>query len=123
MSALQPSWAALRVAIAVAALYALALQAILGGVLATGLDAPGHQLCQQSVGVDDDGPVKAPLAHHLSCCTAAHVQPVLDAPSPVATFVAWPLRRAIDVAWRPEVVALPRAPPRHQAAARAPPVV
>lgn len=124
MSALQPSWAALRVAIAVAALYALALQAILGGVLATGVDAPYHQLCQQGVGVDDDGPAKAPLAHHhLSCCTAAHVQPVLDAPSLVGTIVAWPLRRAIDVAWRPEVVALPRAPPRHRAPARAPPVV
>lgn len=124
MSVSQPGWAAVRVAIAVAALYALAMQAILGGMLAARFSAPNHQLCLQSTGDEGHAPVDPPLAHHhLSCCTAAHVQPVHDAPSLVGTIVVWPLSRAIQVAWRPEVVSLPRAPPRYQAAARAPPVV
>ncbi|MFF9550783.1 hypothetical protein [Methylobacterium fujisawaense] len=124
MRATQSRWTAARAAIAVAALYALALQAILGGLLTTGFATPDHQLCLQSSALGDDGPVKSPpVHHHLSCCTAAHAQPILDAPAPVGTTIAWPLRRAVEVAWRPEVVLVPRAPPRHLPAARAPPVV
>jgi hypothetical protein len=124
MRAQRPSWAVVRVAIAVVALYAVVLQAILGGTLSVGPSELTHQLCLKGTDVRDDGPVTPPSPHtHLSCCTAAHVPPVLDAPSLSATIIAWPVRRASGVIWRPEVVSIPRAPPRLHATARAPPVV
>lgn len=124
MSAHQSFRTAVRVVIAVTALYALAMQSILGGLLPVSFDGPLHRLCLQVVDAGEDGPAKLPPNHsHLSCCTAAHVQPALDVPHLAVTSVAWPPRPAISVAWRPEVVSIPRAPPRAHAAARAPPVV
>ncbi len=48
-------WAALRAAIVLAALYALALQGILGSVLAADAAGPIHRLCLQSAETGPDG--------------------------------------------------------------------
>lgn len=118
------SWTTVRATIAVVALYALALQAVLGGILSVSFDGTAHQLCLQGTDGGGDGPAQPLLPHcHLSCCTAAHTQPALDTPGVIAATIAWPLRHAVSVIWRPEVVSTPRAPPRTQANARAPPVV
>lgn len=124
MRALRPSRAAVRVVVSVAALYALALQAVLGGVLSAGLSGLEHRLCLEAIDTAGGAPTKdAPPHHHLACCTAApHVAP-LNAPVPPATAIAWPERPSIGVTWRPEIAAAPRAPPGIRASARAPPVV
>ncbi|WP_426220584.1 hypothetical protein [Methylobacterium sp. NFXW15] len=111
-------------AIAVAALYALALQSFLGGVLSVSLTGPDHQICAGISGTDEGGPAK-PLPAHAGCdcCTAAHVHPASHIPVLAVSTIAWPRRHAVSLTWRPEVVAVPRAPPRFQAHARAPPVV
>ena len=117
------SWRALRAAIAVAALYALALQAFLGGAVATVQPGLPHILCAPDVGSSPDDPVKAPPVHHpLACCPAAHSLDALTIPVLGSAIVAWPVRRVVGASWRPEVVARPRAPPGISASARAPPI-
>ena len=129
MRALRPNWARVRVVVSVAALYALALQAVLGGVLSAGLGGQAHQLCLSAIDTAvsapaEGGPAKGAPAHaHLACCTGAPHGATLGMPVPVATVVAWPERRAVDLSWRPEIVAAPRAPPGVRASARAPPPV
>ncbi len=119
-----PRWAAYRAVIAVAALYALALQALLGGMLMAGVAGPAHPLCLQSAASAEADPTKVPVAHdHLACCTAAPHVTALQAPVPTATPIVWPQCQIAVLAWRPEVVAIPRAPPRFRHSARAPPVV
>lgn len=119
-----PGWAAYRAVIAVAALYALALQALLGSMVMAGAAGPAHPLCIQASGSVDENPTKAPTAHdHLACCTAAPHVPTLQIPFSTATPIIWPQRRIVVLSWRPEVVAIPRAPPRFRHSARAPPVV
>lgn len=129
MRALRPVWARVRVVVSVAALYALALQAVLGGVLSAGLSWQEHQLCLQAIDTTvsasaEGGPTKGgPAHHHHACCTAAQTIAPFSAPMPVASAIAWPERRAIGLTWRPEVAAAPRAPPSIRPNARAPPVV
>jgi hypothetical protein len=123
MSTQRLRWTAVRTAIALAALYALALQTFLGGVLSVSLSGPDHHLCAEALGTDDSGPAKPLPAHAGSdCCTAAHVQLTSHVPILAVSTVIWPHRDAVSLAWRPEVVAIPRAPPRSRAHARAPPV-
>ncbi|GAB6970587.1 hypothetical protein JCM16408A_13350 [Methylobacterium phyllosphaerae] len=112
-----------RAAIAVVALYALALQAALGGASLTVFLDPVHVICQPDVAIDN-GLSKSPLSHHghLKCCIVAHVAGSAAVPSMEAVPVAWPLRQAVAVTWRPEVLACPRGPPGARASARAPPV-
>ena len=117
-----PRWAACRVVIAVAALYALALQALLGGVSIAASADPAHVLCLQNASTED-GPENPPAPHgHPACCLAAHalLSPII--PPAASTVITWPVRRMVAVTWRPEVVASPRAPPGVRASARAPPV-
>lgn len=116
-----------RAVIAVAALHAFALQVVLGGAALAGSLGPQngfvHILCAPDAG-EADGPVKSHPGHgHLPCCQAAHTLPSLDAPQPAHAVVAWPRERIAPVAWGPEIVALPRAPPGTRPSARAPPVV
>ncbi|MCJ2033233.1 hypothetical protein [Methylobacterium sp. J-068] len=114
--------AACRAVIAVAALYALALQTLLSGMIGVPPVDPAHILCLQDAAAEGR-PDSAPPVHvHLSCCTAAHVAPSLDAPV-LAAAIVWPVRRIAVTRWRPEIVATPRAPPGISASARAPPVV
>ena len=122
-----PGWSACRAVIAVAVLYAFALQAILGTASLSGSlgreASLVHVLCAPETG-EADGPSKSHPGHgHLPCCQAAQILASLDAPQPVSTAVAWPSTRVLRVAWRPEITALPRAPPGTRPSARAPPVV
>ena len=117
-----PGWAAYRVVVTVAALYALVLQAFLGGASFAASGSSTHIICAQSTGSGGEPSKSPPLHNHLECCLVAHalgspvVPPVASAP------IAWPVRRAVVVVWRFEVVASPRAPPGVSASARAPPV-
>ncbi|SFG92026.1 hypothetical protein SAMN05192565_11722 [Methylobacterium gossipiicola] len=117
----RPLGARHRAIIAVIALYALCLQAILGTALP--LPVPGQDtgLCLHEAG-DTGSETPAPIHVHLACCTAAQALPGLDLPPAVVTDLAVPEPRAVRVAWRPHAAAQPRAPPRTQAHARAPPV-
>ncbi|EHP94648.1 hypothetical protein [Methylorubrum extorquens] len=111
-----------RAAIAVAALYALALQAVLGGASLALSPDPAHVLCRQYAG-SDDGPSKARLSHgHPDCCLVAHALNSAAVPPSSVVPVVWPARRAVALTWRPEVMACPRGPPGTRASARAPPV-
>lgn len=120
-----PGWSACRAVIAVAVLYALALQMVLGAAALAGSLGPDralvHVLCAPDAKAGDPS-APHPAHGHLPCCQAAHVLPSLDVPKPSHALVAWPQERMVRVAWRPEIVAAPRAPPGIRASARAPPV-
>ena len=117
----RPSRAVCRAAVAVAALYALVLQALLGGLAVPAPIDPLHILCSADAG-SGEGPSKPHPAHsHLPCCTVAHGPGTVGPPLPAPVAVIWPVGRAVAVIWRPEVVAAPRAPPGASASARAPP--
>lgn len=120
-----PGWSVCRAVIAVAALYALALQVVLGAAALAGTVGPDsglvHILCAPDAG-EADGPEK-PHPAHLPCCQAAHALPSLDVPEPCHAIVAWPPERIAPVVGRPEILALPRAPPGVRPSPRAPPVV
>lgn len=112
----------MRAAIVLAALYALALQGILGSVLAADFAGPIHRLCLQAAETGPDGSGQPVSPHtHLPCCTAAHLPHPPPAPPAPETEVVWPARRVVGLAWRAEVVAIPRAPPRAIPSARGPP--
>ncbi|ACL56303.1 hypothetical protein [Methylobacterium nodulans] len=115
-------WPILRAVIAVAALYALALQAVAGGFLAAEIASPAHILCAPGPEAPE-GPKPDPVHGHMACCTAAQDLAGATPPLPASTAIVWPRRPALAVAWRPETVAHPRAPPRTGTSARAPPVV
>lgn len=121
MRILRSDLAACRAVIAVAALYALALQSVLGGMVGVRVLDPAHILClsEADAGSRPDAP---PVHVHPACCTAAQVASPLDAPAPDAVVIVWPARRAVAVSWRPEIVATPGRP-GVSASARAPPVV
>lgn len=117
-----PRIRAWRAAIAVAALYALALQAVLGGASLALSPDPAHVLCRQGAG-SDDGPSKARPSHgHPDYCFVAHILSSAAVPPASVAPVVWPARQAVALAWRPEVMACPRGPPGARASARAPPV-
>ena len=118
----RPDWRVCRAVIAVTALYALALQAVLGGMTGIRTLDPAHALCLQESGPGGHGPENAPHhGDHLACCTAAQAMPTADVPGPAAISVAWSAPPAVDAPWRPVLAAAPRAPPRVSAGARAPP--
>lgn len=113
-----------RVALAVVALYALALQILLAGTLFAGSQDQAHILCAPQAGSSAEAPAKSLPAHaHAACCTAAQDLSAGSPPLLVSMAVVWPLRRAVTIVWRPEVTATPRAPPGSRASPRAPPVV
>ncbi|WP_286159007.1 hypothetical protein [Methylobacterium sp. Leaf456] len=104
-----------------AALYALALQALLGQAAFVGGFGPAHILCSPEAG-DADGSSKHPAHAHLPCCPAAHAVAAPVLPPTAATAVVWPAPQHHRVSWRPEVTASPRAPPGTRPRVRAPPV-
>ncbi|WP_232631042.1 hypothetical protein [Methylobacterium sp. Leaf118] len=121
-----PEWSACRAVIAVAALYALALQALLGAASFGPGFGPSHILCAPETGEagETEGASNPQPAHgHLPCCSPAPAPGgLLDLPR-AETAVAWPPTRIHRIAWRPEIAAAPRAPPGRRPSARAPPVV
>ncbi|MDQ0448142.1 hypothetical protein [Methylobacterium aerolatum] len=111
----------LRAAIVVAALYALALQSILGGVAAADHAGPRPRLCAQ--GADHGGEPGRPAPPHAlpPCCTAAlPAFPALE-PDPATPAVVRPVRPSIGLAWRKETAGHPRTSPRALPQARGPP--
>lgn len=104
------------------ALYALALQSLLGGAAYGAASDPAHILCAAGA-QGGEGPSKPHQAHaHPACCTLA--QAFAPAPPvPASLVIVWPARQASAVTWRPEAAASPRAPPGVSASARGPPVV
>ncbi|WP_147081156.1 hypothetical protein [Methylobacterium haplocladii] len=120
---------ALRALTAVVALYALVMQAFLGGIAASAAASPFalpfdvHCLdkADGSERVDPSAP-QAPAHHHTCCCTAASPSAGTPPPLPVMTSVVWPQPIVVPVIWRMEGVASARAPPFTLASARAPPV-
>ncbi|WP_430913832.1 hypothetical protein [Methylobacterium sp. sgz302541] len=117
----------LRAITAVIALYALVLQAVLGGMMpahAAGLDGA---LC---LGLSDGGPapdggkgLPAAPHKHADCCTAAHAPAGAEPPRPLAFGLSWEARPVLRVRWDASEQARPRAPPGLSARPRGPPAV
>ena len=121
-----------RAVTAVLALYALALQALLGGMapLSTPLpsafpfDGRADVHCLQQAGDPSDPSPARPHRsdhHQPGCCTAATLAAGLAPPLPAATPVLWPSRLPTRLVWRMQGAPSARAPPNSLAGARAPP--
>jgi hypothetical protein len=108
-----------RAVIAVAALYALLLQAFLGALapMPTGLDGLAA-LCGEHA--DGRAPVDTATCRAHACCLPAQA-PQLAVPPPVAAAPVRPRRVAETVVRPPERAALPRAPPEIRPQPRGPP--
>ncbi|WP_244514144.1 hypothetical protein [Methylobacterium sp. UNC378MF] len=110
--------------VALLALYALALQGILGGLVSADAGSV-HILCLADDGQTGPAPAGKHLpAHHRGdCCVACQAAGPAALPAPSAA-TAIPVARPVVAAGpRPQRVALPRAPPRPGLGARAPPDV
>ncbi|KQT57635.1 hypothetical protein ASG52_23715 [Methylobacterium sp. Leaf456] len=106
---------------AVVALYALVLQALLGGIAALPVaGAPGFLCVAPAEAAPEDKP--APTQLHAACCTAAGHAPSAAPPPVLARAPAWSAPDAAAPGWpgRPRLAA--RAPPFLIASARAPPL-
>ncbi|KQQ19465.1 hypothetical protein ASF53_24040 [Methylobacterium sp. Leaf123] len=118
----------LRGLTAVAALYALVLQSLLGGIAALPVAGAPAFLCQPSAQQVADGAVSAeaakdglPVSHHADCCTAAHHTPAATLTPPLSAEAAWPERRVARAGWSGGQRRTARPPPFTLAHARAPP--
>ena len=119
----------LRGLTAVAALYALVLQALLGGIATLPVAGAPAILCLQAAdgaasaqAAAKDG-LPAPDSHHTGCCTAAHHPFAAALPPLVSTAAAWPERDAGRTDWFRAPHRTARPPPFTLAHARAPPAV
>lgn len=117
----------LRGLTAVAALYALVLQALLGGIAALPVTGAPAFLCQPDAAVATAAPAKdglpAPDSHHAGCCTAAHHAPPATLPPPPSAEITWPERDAARADWSGAQGRAARPSPFTLAHARAPPAV
>ncbi|WP_375464126.1 hypothetical protein [uncultured Methylobacterium sp.] len=115
----------LRAITAVIALYALVLQAFLGGLMPVAVGQGGEVLCLSGTDVQAGNPApdrSAPHGH-ADCCTAAHVAAAAVAPRASPAIAAWPMRRSAIVTFAADAANGPRAPPGSIAHPRGPPVV
>jgi hypothetical protein len=110
--------------VALLALYALALQGVLGGLALAAAAGPEHVLCLAS-----DSPAgAAPLGKHvpaqgcMACCVVCHAAGPATLPVPGAIPAEPTAYPAPPLGKRPQRIALPRAPPGIAPGARAPPV-
>lgn len=107
-----------RAAIAVAALYALALQAFLGGMM----PMPAHAEGPPCTTAGPAGPDEPASHDRTGCCTPARM-PASDLPARAdAMAAAWPARVAMRIAWLRPAPTRTRAAPGSAARARGPPV-
>ena len=114
-----------RRVLALLALYALALQSVLGGLAMAAAAGPEHVLCSTGGTFDRPGPDGPHVPAHgpMACCVACHTAApaALPAPAPAESLpVPGPV---VLTQRRPARIALPRAPPRTGHHARAPPPV
>lgn len=122
-----PGTGRLRAITAVIALYALVLQAVLGGMLPAHAASLDGLLCSGlsdagRSGLGDKG-TPAGAHKHADCCTAAHAPAGAEPPRPLALVVAWTARPAARIDWSTSEQARPRAPPGLIAHPRGPPAV
>ncbi|CAO4168187.1 DUF2946 domain-containing protein [Methylorubrum aminovorans] len=115
----------LRGLTAVAALYALVLQALLGGIAALPVAGAPAFLCVSAAGEPlsadaEHDRLPAPASHHAGCCTAAH-HPPAALPPPLSAAITWPDREAARAGWSGARSRTARPPPFTLAHARAPP--
>ncbi len=111
-----------RAAIAVAALYALVLQAFLGALLPVGPGVfPAEVICAEHGG-GSSGDDRVPCGQH-ACCMPARVAHPLPALLPVAEAVlSAPTRSAATpIVWRANAEVAARAPPDPAIPPRGPP--
>ena len=115
-----------RAIASVIALYALVLQAVLGGMMPAHATALDSLLC---AGFSESGPVASEKgvpakAHsHADCCTAAHAPVGAEPPRPESLLVGWSARPILRILWEASEEARPRAPPGLIAHPRGPPAV
>ena len=115
-----------RRVVALVALYALALQSVLGGMLAAARSTgPEHVLCLSQGVPTDASPADRHLPDHghPACCTAAHAVAIAALPVPAPAALIPPQRAAAPPARYPAFAAAPRAPPGIGPSPRGPPVV
>lgn len=112
-----------RAATMVVALYALVLQAVLGGALPAAAAGAEDILCLHQADAPSPDHRRAPAPHaHAECCTAAQAAGGAALPRPDLSTAAWPSGAVVRVAWRPVAEALPRPPPGRIAHPRGPPI-
>ena len=112
-----------RAATMVVALYALVLQAVLGGALPAAAAGADGVLCLHQVDAPSPDDRRAPAPHaHAECCTAAQPAGGAALPRQELSTAAWPSGTGARIAWRPVAEALPRAPPGRIAHPRGPPL-
>ncbi|MBB2965061.1 hypothetical protein [Methylobacterium sp. R2-1] len=104
------------------ALYALALQAFLGGLAPLPAAPLGAVICAEHGGSsapDDHGPA----CQHHACCTAAQAAQWLHLILSVFATVAWAPPRVTLAPLRDAGMVQARAPPDHSVSPRGPPAV
>lgn len=118
MRAWRPDWGVCRAVIAVAVLYALCLQALLGSVAPSSQVSFNKIICAEHAGTDAPADKGLPCRH--TCCTLVHA---VVAPAPVLAFVAmrWSPGDAVPLAWRAGEPRAARAPPDQSVSPRGPP--
>ncbi len=109
----------LRALTAVVALYALVLQALLGGIATLPVTGVSGLLCAAPAEAAPEGK-SAALPPHAACCHAASHTPSAAPPPALASSPAWREPDATATDWRARLAA--RAPPFLIASARAPPL-
>ncbi|GJE73830.1 hypothetical protein [Methylorubrum suomiense] len=114
----------LRALTAVVALYALVLQALLGGIATLPVAGAPGLLCAAAPDRTNKAPDGKPVpgAFHAACCTAAGHAPSAAPPPAAAGFVAWTAENAALPGWRGRTAQASRASPLRLAEARAPPL-
>lgn len=108
----------LRAVVAVLALYAVLLQAFLGGLMPAAAAADG--LCVHHASADP-APEKAPPHDHGDCCRAARATGPALAPRDAPTALAWRAVENAPVGFEPPAEHRTRPPPDGGASPRGPP--
>ena len=122
MSAPQPRWTAVRVAIAVAALYALILQSFIGGLALLPSITAGGVICAEHDGSTvPDGQGSA--CHQHACCVTAQAAKLLDPLGSAFATVHWLPVPVSSVPWPEAGTHRARAPPGQSVSPRGPPTV
>ncbi|GAB6970584.1 hypothetical protein JCM16408A_13320 [Methylobacterium phyllosphaerae] len=111
-----------RAIIAMIALYALVLQAFLGGLVALPAAPLGSVICAEHDGSSSSGD-QGPACHQHACCTAVQAVQLIHPMLTVFATVAWAPPQVAPVAWRDAGMVQARAPPQQSVSPRGPPAV
>jgi hypothetical protein len=111
-----------RAIIAVIALYALVLQAVLGGLVPLPSVPVGGVICAEHDGSTVPGD-HGPACQHHACCTTAQAAQLLHPILLAFAAVAWAPARVASAPWRDAGAVQARAPPDQSVSPRGPPTV